>query len=567
MFVKKLLNFRAVVFFVVIGVSLFLNGGMTRAEAVCSFNPDKKQLINTYCQTKKVDQAIKAATNYFTDSDGVVSCDFAVSNPSGGGYVFENSCAAKAMQKNWDYKNLGTPYARRALCGWENVLNAMNNVDFNNMSSCEAASGGECSLDEVWAEKICNNLTIDNCESDHNKNTHGCKLVTDMKNACYCNSIANPSEFVFENGNVVTNQGKQMTKDYCVDFPFSQIGKFSKCVWYDDDVEVVSGIRDVSKTDLKDNGCWCVEKDTTNEIKYTLYNQADCMSWVVSSPDPLSVCKWKENGNIIEQKTIGSKADTINGCYCTGSTSTEPSFFNVLEKAKSDFTTNDHYYFGQWKLDSSPEGQTQKPCVGIVNYGSAATCAWVETGKIIEKKTGNLKKKGCYCNTKENTSILEINWKKTGSMENCLASSETQYNPKCEWWDNGITVSSSTNFDVLYKKPTVELETPKTPKTPGITVEELKNLASKELNPMKFAVGKQGVLDLIGRAVKALMYAMGSILFALYIYAGILWMTSSGSSEKVGMAKKIVVWSTLGVIVQLSAYMIVSIVFKFTGSN
>ncbi|MDO8509874.1 MAG: pilin [bacterium] len=103
-----------------------------------------------------------------------------------------------------------------------------------------------------------------------------------------------------------------------------------------------------------------------------------------------------------------------------------------------------------------------------------------------------------------------------------------------------------------------------TPADPSLLIKQLQKEA-ESLNPMKFKTGQQGILELVGRAVKALMYAMGSILFALYIYAGILWMSSAGNTERVGMAKKIVVWSTLGVIVQLSAYMIVSFVFKFTG--
>lgn len=99
----------------------------------------------------------------------------------------------------------------------------------------------------------------------------------------------------------------------------------------------------------------------------------------------------------------------------------------------------------------------------------------------------------------------------------------------------------------------------------AITMAQLKKDAAEALNPMKFAAGKDGVLQLVGRIIKFLMYAMGSILLVLYIWSGILWMTSFGNSEKVELAKKIILWSTLGVVIQLSAYVIVNLVFNFTG--
>lgn len=97
------------------------------------------------------------------------------------------------------------------------------------------------------------------------------------------------------------------------------------------------------------------------------------------------------------------------------------------------------------------------------------------------------------------------------------------------------------------------------------TVGVLKKEAADVLNPMKFKTGSRGVNELIGRFVYALTFTMGTMLLAFYIYAGILWMTSAGNSEKVGLAKKIVVWSTLGVVVMLASYAIVSFVFKFAG--
>lgn len=77
--------------------------------------------------------------------------------------------------------------------------------------------------------------------------------------------------------------------------------------------------------------------------------------------------------------------------------------------------------------------------------------------------------------------------------------------------------------------------------------------------------GFKSPADVIGRAIKILLAFIGSISLVLYIYAGLLWMTASGASERVDMAKKILVWTTLGVVVMLSSYMLASFVFKSLG--
>ena len=66
---------------------------------------------------------------------------------------------------------------------------------------------------------------------------------------------------------------------------------------------------------------------------------------------------------------------------------------------------------------------------------------------------------------------------------------------------------------------------------------------------------------MIKRAITLLMAFMGSILFALYIYAGLTWMTANGNEERITSAKNILVWSTLGVAVMMASYVIISFIF------
>ena len=90
---------------------------------------------------------------------------------------------------------------------------------------------------------------------------------------------------------------------------------------------------------------------------------------------------------------------------------------------------------------------------------------------------------------------------------------------------------------------------------------ELSALAAKSLNPAKFTAAT----DLIGRAIKLLIAFVGSITLVLYVYVGILWMTAGGASEQVNKAKSIALWTTLGLVVMLGSYVLVTFVFKLIG--
>ena len=60
----------------------------------------------------------------------------------------------------------------------------------------------------------------------------------------------------------------------------------------------------------------------------------------------------------------------------------------------------------------------------------------------------------------------------------------------------------------------------------------------------------------IAAVVKVILGFLGVIFIVLIIYSGILWMTSAGSEEKIGKAKKTIVAATIGLAIVLSAYAI-----------
>lgn len=67
--------------------------------------------------------------------------------------------------------------------------------------------------------------------------------------------------------------------------------------------------------------------------------------------------------------------------------------------------------------------------------------------------------------------------------------------------------------------------------------------------------------QIIGIAIRGLTMFMGSIMFVLVVYAGVMWMTAQGNSERIEKAKNIMIWAALGVAVMLLSYIVVNFVF------
>lgn len=88
---------------------------------------------------------------------------------------------------------------------------------------------------------------------------------------------------------------------------------------------------------------------------------------------------------------------------------------------------------------------------------------------------------------------------------------------------------------------------------------DIKMQAQSTLNQFPATTTPQ---QIIGIAIKTLTMFMGSIMFVLVVYAGVMWMTAQGNSERVEKSKKIMIWAVLGVAVMLMSYIVVSFVFS-----
>lgn len=67
-------------------------------------------------------------------------------------------------------------------------------------------------------------------------------------------------------------------------------------------------------------------------------------------------------------------------------------------------------------------------------------------------------------------------------------------------------------------------------------------------------LGAESVNELVGRVINSVMGIVGSLALLMFVYGGLIWMTSSGSQDKVKKGKDILLWSAVGLIVIFSAY-------------
>jgi len=73
--------------------------------------------------------------------------------------------------------------------------------------------------------------------------------------------------------------------------------------------------------------------------------------------------------------------------------------------------------------------------------------------------------------------------------------------------------------------------------------------------------------DYIAQIITVILSLVGVVFLGLAIYAGIIWMTASGSEEKVSKAKEMLTESIIGIIIVLAAYAISYFILKATSGS
>jgi len=85
-----------------------------------------------------------------------------------------------------------------------------------------------------------------------------------------------------------------------------------------------------------------------------------------------------------------------------------------------------------------------------------------------------------------------------------------------------------------------------------------------ESDPFK-PLGDVNIPTLIGRIIRGLIGISGVLALVMFIYGGIMWMTSAGNKDRVDKAQKTIIWSILGLILIFTSYALVNFVLSALG--
>lgn len=73
-------------------------------------------------------------------------------------------------------------------------------------------------------------------------------------------------------------------------------------------------------------------------------------------------------------------------------------------------------------------------------------------------------------------------------------------------------------------------------------------------------LGGKNISDIVANIIQSLLGIVGVLALVMFIYGGIMWMTSGGSSERIEQGKKTIVWAVLGLAIVFFSYAILDFI-------
>lgn len=76
------------------------------------------------------------------------------------------------------------------------------------------------------------------------------------------------------------------------------------------------------------------------------------------------------------------------------------------------------------------------------------------------------------------------------------------------------------------------------------------------------------VPQLINRVIIAILGIVGALALLMFVWGGLLWMTSAGNADQVKKGRETLVWASIGLLIIFASYTLVTTIFKsLTGAN
>ena len=100
------------------------------------------------------------------------------------------------------------------------------------------------------------------------------------------------------------------------------------------------------------------------------------------------------------------------------------------------------------------------------------------------------------------------------------------------------------------KKILIRLLMPVLMLAPSVALAEAVTL----INPL----GETDVRVILGRVISAALSIVGTLALLMFVYGGVLWMTSRGDSKQVTKGKDTITWAILGLVIIFASYTLVN---------
>ncbi len=75
-------------------------------------------------------------------------------------------------------------------------------------------------------------------------------------------------------------------------------------------------------------------------------------------------------------------------------------------------------------------------------------------------------------------------------------------------------------------------------------------------------LGTTDIPALIGNVIKAMLGISGSLALLMFVYGGILWLSSGGNEKRVEKGKQVLTWATIGLGIIFTSYILVNFVIQ-----
>jgi len=73
------------------------------------------------------------------------------------------------------------------------------------------------------------------------------------------------------------------------------------------------------------------------------------------------------------------------------------------------------------------------------------------------------------------------------------------------------------------------------------------------------------IVPLIGRVIRTALGVVGAIALLMFVYGGLIWLTSEGTPDKIKKGMDVLLWAAIGLVVIFASYTLVDFVFTALG--